>query len=297
MKIIATLKERLTAEVSFACTVPALLWIILFLCVPFFMMVGTSFYQPSDQWWHSFTLSRYAVFLDVPYLFILLRTLFLAFGTAIICLFLGYPVAYYLAVHVRRWKGLLLFLLTLPFWTNSIIQVYSWFFLLEYNGLVNTLLLRLGFISQAINMAYTFATVFLVMVYCYIPYMIMPLYSTLSKLDKRLLEASMDLGATRWETFKRITLPLSAPGIKAGVLLVLVPAFGDFAVPSLVGGSRYFTIGSLIVHYFTVVRETELGAALVCFSGGILLLCAVFWNFFFYNNVRSGNRVSYKDGL
>lgn len=297
MNILSGIKQRLSSEISFAFTVPALLWVCIFLCIPLCMMIGISFYQPADVWWQTFTLFRYFVFFDFSYLVIILRTFALAAGTAFSCLFLGYPVAYYLAIHVRRWKAALLFLLTLPFWTNYIIQVYSWFFLLEYNGLINTILLKIGLINEPLNMAYSFGTVIFVMIYCYIPYMIMPLYSTLSKFDKRLLEASMDLGATRWETFRRITLPLSAPGIKAGVLLVFVPAFGDFAVPSLVGGSRYFTVGSLIVHYFTVIREPELGAALICLSGFILLLFSLIWNWFFRNKTNTSYRVAYRNGL
>lgn len=286
MNVLRRIKPIIAQELPFACAAPAMLWVFLFLCVPVVMMIIMSLYAPDGTWWNMINFHRYKIFFDTPYVIILLRTIFLAGVTAFSCLFLGYPVAYYLAVCVQKWKPLLLFLLTLPFWTNFIIQVYAWFFLLEYNGLINMILLYFGIIDVPLNMAYTFGTVILVMIYCYFPYMVMPIYSTLQKLDKRLLEASMDLGATRWETFWRITFPLSLPGIKAGVLLVFVPAFGDFTVPSLVGGSRYFTIGSLIVYYFTVIREVAFGAALTCLSGFILLILSSIWHFCFITRTR-----------
>lgn len=280
MKFTPSFKTLVFRELPFALAMPALLWAIFFLCIPMVLMIIVSFYQPGEAWWECITISRYIAFFKWPYLIIMLRTLFFSGTTAFCCLLLGYPVAYYLAVVVKRWKSLLLFLLSLPFWINYIIQMYAWFFLLEYNGLINIVLLRLNIISEPLAMAYTTPAMIVVLIYCYLPYLVMPLYSALQKLDTRLLEASMDLGATRWETFKRITLPLSLPGIKAGVFLVFIPAFGDFTVPALIGGSRYFTIGSLIVHYFTVIRETSLGAALTCLSGVVLLICAGIWQYF-----------------
>lgn len=290
MKQSTVFKTIVLRELPFAFTMPALLWAILFLCVPLVLIIGISLYQ-SDQtsWLEIITFSRFLTFFKLPYLYIVLRTLFFAGTTAFLCLCLGYPVAYYLAVVVKRGKGLLLFFLTLPFWINYLIQMYAWFFLLEYNGLINTLLLRMGVISEPLSLAYTTPAMIVVLVYCYLPYLVMPLYSALSKLDTRLLEASMDLGATRWETFKRITLPLSLPGIKVGVFLVFIPAFGDFTVPALIGGSRYFTVGSLIVYYFTVIRETALGAALTCLAGIVILICAGIWRYFLQIKTVNGN--------
>lgn len=283
-------KTLLIRELPFALAMPALLWAVIFLCVPLLLTIGISIYQPAaTSWWNIITLSRFLTFFKLPYLFIVLRTVFFAGSTALLCLLLGYPVAYYLAVVVKRGKALLLFFLTLPFWINYLVQMYAWFFLLEYNGLINTLLLQFGVINEPLSLAYTTPAMIIVLVYCYLPYLVMPLYSALAKLDTRLLEASMDLGATRWETFKRITLPLSLPGIKVGIFLVFIPAFGDFTVPALIGGSRYFTVGSLIVYYFTVIRETALGAALTCLAGIVILLCAGTWRYFLRVKTVNGN--------
>jgi len=198
---------------------------------------------------------------------------------ALLSLLLAYPVAYYLALKVgRRWKNLLLFLLTLPFWTNFLIQVYSWVFVLDHNGLLNSLLLKLGIINEPLHMVNNVYAIFLVMVHYYLPFMIMPLYSILEKIQHDVLEASMDLGATHWQTFKRITVPLSASGIKTGLLLVFVPAFGDFVIPSLIGGAHYMFAGTLISHYFLVVRDNQLGSAFTVISGLVLIMCALLFN-------------------
>jgi len=277
VKIVSRVRSVIARELPFALATPAVLWVVLFLCIPLAMMIGISLYQPGVSWWQAVTLSRYMTFFDFIYLRIIFRSLFLSAGTALLCLCSGYPIAYYLSIRAGRWKGVLLFLLSLPFWTNFIIQMYAWFFLLEHEGLINTMLLWSGLVREPIHLIYTTGSVLLVMVYCYLPFMIMPLYSVLQRFDKRLLEASMDLGATWRETFFRVTLPLSLSGVKIGVLLVFIPAFGEFAIPALIGGSRHFTIGSLIVHYFLVVHDIALGAALTCLSGIILLCCSLLW--------------------
>jgi spermidine/putrescine transport system permease protein len=171
----------------------------------------------------------------------------------------------------------MLFFLTLPFWVNFLVQVYAWYFLLEYKGLINNFLLKLGIINEPLILASSLFAVFLVMVYCYLPFMIMPLYSMLEKIDPRLLEASSDLGATSWQTFYRITLPLSSPGIKTGFLLVLIPAFGEFVIPSLLGGSKYMLVGTLISYFFLVARNNAYGSAFTCLSGLALVGTLVFF--------------------
>jgi ABC-type spermidine/putrescine transport system permease subunit I len=173
----------------------------------------------------------------------------------------AYPVAYYLALRAKRWKNFLLFFLTLPFWTNFLILIYAWFFLLERNGIINQLFLKLHLISEPLRLANSMVALFIVMVYCYLPFMIMPLYTILGKIDTRLFDASADLGATRWQTFSRITVPLSFSGIRTGALLVLIPVFGEFAIPALIGGQKYMLAGSMIRYYFFVVRDNARGSA------------------------------------
>jgi len=261
MKKITAIKSAIIREFSFVFSVPALLWQVLFLYIPLVIIIYASLHQ------------SYLVFFDRMYVRIIVRSLLLAGGSALLCLLLAYPVAYFLALKVRRWKNVLLFLLTLPFWTNFLIQVYAWFFLLDRNGVINLFLKAVGLISEPLHLLNNQFSIFLVMVYCYLPFMIMPLYSILYKMDKMLLEVSMDLGATSLQTFRKITLPLSITGIKTGVLLVFVPAFGEFVIPALVGGSKYMLVGSLISYYFLVARNNKLGSAFTLLSGMILLGC------------------------
>lgn len=266
-------------ESSFAFTVPAILWQVLFLYMPLFLVIYTSFKVSAGSAWYELTLSHYGSLLNTEYFRIIMRSVCIASCVTLLCLLLAYPVAYFLALKVdRRWKNFLLFLLTLPFWTNFLIQVYSWVFVLDHNGLINAVLLKLGIIQTPLHMVNNVYALFLVMIHYYLPFMIMPLYSILEKIEHDLLEASMDLGATHWQTFTRITVPLSLSGIKTGILLVFVPAFGEFVVPSLIGGAKYMYVGSLISHYFLVARDSQLGAAFTIVSGLVLLVCALLFN-------------------
>ena len=259
-------------EIPFLFSVPAVMWQVCFLIAPMLIIFYFSIVNFSNSWF-PITLYSYYQLLRFSIFTIIARSLFFALITAITCFFIAYPVCYYLAFRAARLKNILLFFLTLPFWVNFLVQVYAWYFLLEYNGLVNSFLLWIGLIKEPLLIANSLFAIYLVMVYCYLPFMIMPLYSILEKFDKRLLEASADLGATPWQTFRRITLPLSLPGIKTGLLLVLIPAFGEFVIPSLLGGSRYMFVGSLISYYFLVERNNNQGAAFTCLSA--LLLFAI----------------------
>ncbi len=266
MKRLSTILSR---ELSFTLSLPALLWQLLFMMAPVAIIVYFSF-TDGGAWW-ALTLRHYLLHMRLTTLKIIGRSLFFAVTTATTCLLLAYPVSYYLAFRVRRLRGFLLFLLTLPFWVNFLVQVYAWYFLLEYKGLINMLLLKLGVIQEPLLLVNSLFAIYVVMVYCYLPFMIMPLYSTLEKIDMRLLEASADLGATPWQTFRRITIPLSLPGIKTGFLLVLIPAFGEFVIPSLLGGSKNMFVGSLVSYYFIVARNNAAGAAFTCLSGLALM--------------------------
>jgi spermidine/putrescine transport system permease protein len=266
MKRLSTVFAR---ELSFMLSLPAVIWQFLFMAAPAAIIIYFS--MASTGAW-PITLHHYYQHFQLTSIKIIGRSLLFAITTASTCLFLAYPVSYYLAFHVRKFRNILLFLLTLPFWVNFLVQVYAWYFLLEYKGLINTTLLKLGIIHEPLMLSNTLFAIYLVMVYCYLPFMIMPLYSTLEKIDKRLLEASADLGATQWQTFYRITMPLSLSGIKTGFLLVLIPAFGEFVIPSLLGGSKYMFVGSLISYYFLVARDNTSGAAVTCLSGFVLIM-------------------------
>lgn len=259
-------------QLSFFISVPALLWQFFFLYLPLLFIVCISFIEPTSA---HLTLAHYRSLLYWPYLSVILRSFILALGNSLISLCLAYPVAYFLAVHVKRWKSILLFFMILPFWTSLLVQVYAWIFVLEPYGVINTLLIKLGFITEPLQMLNSLFAVFLGMIYCYVPFMVIPLYSTLENLDSRLLEASADLGASTIETFRRITLPLSLPGIRTGFFLVFIPSFGEFVIPALLGGGKRMYVGTLISHYFLILQDMFTGAALTVICGLVLLLSAL----------------------
>lgn len=215
--------ESIRKEFPFFAAVPALVWQSFFALVPLIVIVVTSLrvvgLDESVQW----AFDNYLSICTHAHAIIILRSLLLASVTALLCLMIGYPVAYFLALYAKRWRSVLLFFLTLPFWTNFLTLAYAWFFVLEKNGLLNRILIFLNILNEPIVFAYNRIAVVVVMVYCFLPFMIMPLYTTLEKLDKRLLEASEDLGATAWQTFLRITLPLLFLALRQGFCWSLFP--------------------------------------------------------------------------
>ena len=273
-KRLALLKE----QSSFFVAIPALVWQALFLYIPLFFIFCASFFK---QWfvftWSDFTLENFSIVLTSVHARIILWSLLQSFGVAVVCLLLGYPVAYFFAVRMRRWKDLFLFFLTLPFWTNFLVQAYAWFFILERDGLLHVALRAIG-IDVPIQILHTPIAVFLVMVYCYLPFMIVPLYSVLEKFNASLLEASADLGATPAKTFFKVTFPLTMSGVRTGFFLVLVPAFGEYAIPAIVGGGKRLYAGGLIASYFLEVRKPALGAAFTVLSGMAILLVVLLLN-------------------
>jgi spermidine/putrescine transport system permease protein len=208
-------------------------------------------------------LDNYARSFSGIYLGIGWRSLWMAALTTAVTVAVSFPVAYYLALSAPpRRKGLLLGLVVVPFWTSFLIRTYAWMFLLRSEGLLNHLLLRSGLIDQPLELLYTPAAVMIGLVYGELPFMILPLYASLEKLDRSLLEAAADLGAPAWATFRRVTLPLSLPGLAAGMVLVFVPSLGQFVVSDLLGGARSMLLGNLIQNQFSVARDQPFGAAL-----------------------------------
>lgn len=252
-------------EIYFMFACPALLWQFVFLYIPFGILALHSVFEYSDVFGrYTLTFAYYLQIFNSLYFWIIVRSFFLASLTALICFVIAYPVAYYLALKVpQRFKIYLLFLLILPSWTSLIVQVYAWFFLLEKNGFISRTLQALGIISPTFHLLNNYFSIILGMVSCYLPFMILPVYALLEKMNKSYLEASADLGANRFETFRRIVFPLSLPGVYAGVLLVFIPSFGEYAIPTLLGGSKYVFWGSVIVDKFLRSRDWRVGAALV----------------------------------
>jgi len=258
---------------------PAYIWQILFFYLPIICMVYVSFlYSPDGIEKAHYSLAHYVSFFRIPYLFSIARSFLLAFVTSISCLILGYPIAYFLSFLAGKTKNFFLFLFILPFWTNFLLHIYAWFFVLERGGFLNSFLLWSGIITQPLVFLNSTFAVILVMIYCYLPFMTLPIYSVLEKFDKRLIEASQDLGATPWQTFTHVMLPLLMPGIASGFFLVFVPAFGDFAIPTLLGGDRYMYVGTIITHYIMGTHTMSKGAAFTVSASfiliGIAFLCS-----------------------
>ena len=222
-----------------------------------------------------FTLENYARFFDPLYGMILLRSFWIAALATGLCLLLGFPLALFIARSGER-KNLYLSLVILPFWTSFLIRMYAWMFLLRDTGLINTLLQAIGAIREPLPMLYNDGAVLLGLVYGFLPFTVLPLFATLERLDKNLLEAAADLGARPWDALWRVTIPLCAPGIRAGAILVFVPCLGTYLVSDLLGGSKTILIGNLVQNQFTTARDWPFGAAasLILMATALILLWA-----------------------
>lgn len=238
-------------------------WLVLFVFLPNLMIIGTSFLTRDDASFVKmvFTLDNYALLLDPLYFEVLLHSLNMALIATLSCLVLGYPFAWFLAKLPEKIRPLLLFLLIVPFWTNSLIRIYGLKIFLSTKGYLNEFLLWLGVIDTPIRIMFTPSAVIIGLVYILLPFMVMPLYSSIEKLDKPLLEAARDLGASKMQTFIRIIIPLTMPGIVAGCLLVMLPAMGLFYVSDLMGGAKNLLIGNVIKVQFLNIRDWPFGAA------------------------------------
>jgi len=207
-----------------------------------------------------FTFENFARMFDPLYGLIILRSFWIAGVATALCLVLGFPLALFIARAGAR-KNLFLALVILPFWTSFLIRIYAWMFLLRDTGLINTVLLGLHVVREPLPMLYNDGAVILGLVYGFLPFTVLPLYATLERLDKNLLEAAADLGSKPWDTLWRVTIPLSAPGIRAGAILVFVPCLGTYLTSDLLGGSKTILIGNLVQNQFTASRDWPFGAA------------------------------------
>jgi spermidine/putrescine transport system permease protein len=242
---------------------PGGLWLLLFFLVPIGVMLAYSVMRRGLYGGVEavLTLEQYRRFLDPLYLGILQRTVAWSLVCTGVCLVLGYPVAYVIA-RARRWRQLLLFLVVLPFWTSFLVRMFAMIFLLRDTGFVNSGLMALGLIREPLPLLYTPFAVMLGLVYGFLPLMILPIYTSLEKLDDTLLEAAEALGARPLARFTRVVLPLSMPGVIAGALLVFIPALGSFVPADLLGGAKQAMVGNLIQNQFTVSRNWPFGSVL-----------------------------------
>jgi spermidine/putrescine transport system permease protein len=222
------------------------------------------------------TWESYQRLIDPIYLAILWRSFWIAGASTVICLLLGFPLALFISRSGKR-KDLYLSLVMLPFWTSFLVRTYAWMFLLRDTGLINTLLETLGLIHGPLPLLYNDGAVILGLVYGYLPFMVLPLYATLERLDRNLLEASADLGARPWATLTHVMVPLCAPGIRAGVILVFIPCLGAYLTPDLLGGGKSVMIGNLVQNQFTTARDWPFGSAIsLALMAVVMLLLAAF---------------------
>ncbi|QUM80754.1 spermidine/putrescine ABC transporter permease PotB [Moritella sp. 5] len=262
-----------------------LVWLSVFVLVPNLMIIVTSFLTRDDANLISltFTLDNYVRLFDPLYFKVLSHSVYMASIATFVCLIIGYPFAYTIALLPKKVRPVLLFLIIVPFWTNSLIRTYGIKILLAKKGLLNALLLNLHIIDKPLKLMYTEFAVIFALVYILLPFMILPLYSSIEKIDKSLIEAAKDLGASKFTTFLKVELPLTMPGIIAGMLLVFLPAMGMFYIADLVGGAKNLLIGNTIKTQFLNIRDWPFGSAasitLTVFMAGLL--------FFYYKVGKS----------
>ena len=238
-------------------------WLVLFVMIPNVMIIGTSFLtrDEANLIEMTFTLDNYLRLADPLYLKVLLHSFYMAIIATLLCLVIGYPFAYIIAKMPEKWRPIMLFLVIVPFWTNSLIRTYGLKIVLGTQGILNKSLIALDIIDKPIRIMYSETAVMIGLVYILLPFMILPLYSAIEKLDGTYLEAAKDLGANKFQTLIRVELPLTMPGIIGGCLLVLLPALGMFYISDLLGGAKNLLIGNVIKSQVLNARDWPFGAA------------------------------------
>ena len=275
-------KKLFSTEKYYFLLLPALSWQVLFFLVPLcFVGVLACFEHTPEKLFAYPTLENFRQVCTLAHFTIIFRSLWLAMSTAILALFVAYPIAYFLAFKVDRFRFFLLFLMAIPFLVNILVQVYAWFFILDKQGMLSQLLLSIGLIGKPINFLNSLFGIQVVMLHIYLPFLVMPIFTALEKIDYRLVEASLDLGASFRSTLTHVLVPLSMPGIKAGFFLVFVTSFGEYIIPALLGGNKVYFVGTLISEYFFIGKDWGKGAAFMCISCLVLVCAVLIWNIVF----------------
>lgn len=243
---------------------PVSLWMILFVALPMLFIIYISFMSRGvfGDVVYEFSTDSYKTLLDSVYFKVIVKSIRAAFITTVLCLLAGYPFAYYIAKQPKEKASKLIMLIMIPFWTNSLMRLNSWLLLFQTSGPVNSLLQSTGIVDAPVGFVYTDGLVMLGMITNMLPFAVLPMYSSIEKLSKSLLEASADLGASRRETFFNITLPLTFPGIFSSIILVFIPSLGIYTVTDMLGGGKVLYIGNIIKNQFGAIRNWPLGAAL-----------------------------------
>lgn len=253
---------------------PISFWMIIFVIVPLIYVGFMSFMTRGTYGGinYKFTLENYKTIFDPLYFKVILNSIGIAFSSSVICILIGYPFAYYLTKIPVKKRGIMILLIMIPFWTSSLVRTYSWVILFNASGIVNKFLMALGLIEQPLQLLYNNYAVIVGIVYILLPFAILPLYSSIEKLDKSLIEASNDLGAKPYETFVKVTLPLTSSGIFASVILTFIPSLGYYFTADILGGGKIMMIGNLIKNQFTTAKNWPFGAAISLVLIAITLL-------------------------
>jgi spermidine/putrescine transport system permease protein len=256
------LRENSQAQGLFLAS-PANIYLIILVVIPLIIVAVYSFLSRGTYGGIvvKLNLTNYTRLFDPLYGKVMLFSLGVGLITTVICILIGYPLAYFLAHAPLKQRSLMLFLILLPFWTNFIIRIYAWKMLLRSGGFLDLFLQGLHITQGPLNLLYTPTAVMIGMVYEFLPFMVLPLYTSLEKIENSLLEAAADLGAPPWKAFLRVTFPLSVPGMIAGTILTFIPAMGMFVVPDLLGGAKTILIGNVIKNQFLTARDWPFGSA------------------------------------
>ena len=256
---------------------PYIVWSTLFIVIPLIIIVFFSFTQETASG-YSFTLENFKRVLNSQYVSVFRRSLVLAFQSTVLCLILGYPVAYLISKMKSNRRNILIMLFIVPMWMNFLLRTYAWLTILGKNGVINNFLSAIGL--NTINILYTDAAVLLGMVYNFLPFMILPIYTVLIKMDNSLIDAAADLGANKRQIFTRVIFPLSMPGVITGITMVFMPAVSTFVISRLLGGGQYMLLGNLIETQFTTMGDWNFGSALAIFMMIIILISMAIMNKF-----------------
>lgn len=270
---------------SFA-TYPYVVWSALFIIIPLIIVLFFSL-TISDVDGYKFSFENFTRLLKSQYGLIFFRSIKLAFLSTLLCLIVGYPVAYIISKMAPSKRNLIIMLFIVPMWMNFLLRTYAWLPILGKNGLINNILGHFGI--GPLSLLYNDGTVLLGMVYNFLPFMVLPIYTVLSKMDESLIQAAEDLGANKFQIFKRIIIPLSIPGIMSGITMVFMPAVSTFVISSLLGGGKYMLLGNLIEQEFTTIGDWNFGSAISIIMMIVILISMAVMNKFDKDDKEGGN--------
>ena len=259
---------------------PYILWTLLFTIIPLIIIFIFSISSSNQigKISFNFTIDKYKQFFEPIYIDVFFRSVKLSLYSTIVCLIVGYPVAYIIANKGLKIRNFLIIFILLPQWTNFLLRTYAWMSILKDNGPINSFLLRTGIINEPLTLLYTDGAVLMGMVYNFLPYMILPIYTVILKIDKNYIEAARDLGANTVTTFRKIIFPLSMPGVVSGVIMVFMPAISTFVISDLLGGGHSMLMGNLIQNQFLAARNWQFGSAISMILILIILISMLLLN-------------------